>query len=158
MCIKKAYVSQCLCQCTFKKNNFLVQQSPLCIVLSCSCLTPRHTLAQTSSLCENTTHQPPYICVCLFGCVYVCTVLFVCQPIWQYLLSLLHALVLPCCLRSAAALWCPLTITPGKKEDYKNGGSLWNIIYDFFLIKWKGERVKDSRKNKLKCTLIYELV
>lgn len=94
-------------------------------ILNCSCLTLSALGSDLLSLFVGTQHTNHH-CLCVFGCVFfcvcvvcVCTVLSVSQPIWQYLLSLLQALVRPCCLRSAAALWCPLTIMPKENGDYE---------------------------------------
>lgn len=118
--------SQYLLQCTLKKSNVLVLRNTESFVCRIWFWTAAgwHWAALGSdllSLFVETQHTSLHIVYVRFcwvrGCV--CTALFVCQPIWQYLLSLLQALVLPCCLRSAAALWCPLIIMPEDNGDYE---------------------------------------
>lgn len=133
-------------------------QNPLCVEFGSEVQLPDTGLRP---LAAHTNHHT--VCVCVFVWVCLCAVVFVWQPIWQYLLSLLQALVLPCCLRSAAALWRPLTITPVKK------GGLWKQLNKtvealskicFFSLK-ESERREWVKQHREHCTvnkcILYEL-
>lgn len=134
-----------------KTTTFRHNTETLCVrtlVVNCSCLT------LSSDLLLWHQHTILYMYVSLFVCVSVCicTVMFVCQPIWQYLLSLLRGLVHPCCLKSGAALWSPLTIKPEMTGDYKGSETTVEvfpqILLLFFSLKEWGSKRQQSGLGK----------